>query len=324
MKYSFVAIILSIIFFTSCQKKYHVERTIEINASKEIVWEQVKYFKNWSKWSPWYKSDSTIRYSYGGEDGNVESFYAWESEEYGAGNILNTGFTEDEEIMFRATFIEPGQYQANGHITVTETPEGKTKVKWVFNGVNKGISALFLQMDDLLGSKFEEGLTLLKEYTEQLEKEKPQEKINIIDFDGQNYVAIRQLLDIASLQNFYSTSFQKIQDLGIKLQNGNPSGIYYTWDMQEMKSDMAAAFPVENDVIAPEETSLIQLPAGKAMVYNYYGDYKHIGKAHELMNTYIANQQLVYKGPAIEEFIIGPADEVNPEKWHTKIIYLLQ
>jgi hypothetical protein len=45
--------------------KYEVERSVNINAPKEIVFEQVVDFKNWEQWSPWLAMDSTMTFNYG-------------------------------------------------------------------------------------------------------------------------------------------------------------------------------------------------------------------------------------------------------------------
>ncbi len=324
MKYSTIALLLGLLLFSSCKKVYTVEREITIDAPQELVWEQVKFFKNWNNWSPWFDADSTMEFTYSGEDGNVESSYSWTSQESGSGNITNTGLTLGEEIIYQTQFIEPWESESEGFINLSETTDGKILVKWGFSGVNKGITSLFLNMDNLVGPDFEKGLELLKTYTEKLAAEQPKESVQNINFEGKTFVAVRELIDIASIQNFYATNFEKIMSDIIKMEGGFPSGIYYTWDMEEMQSDMAAAIPVAKGTIAPEGTSLIKLPAGKAILYNYYGDYKNIGTAHELMNTYIAANDLDYIGPAIEEYVTDPLEGSDPNEWLTRVIYLVK
>ncbi len=50
---------------------YKVERSREINAPLEVVFEQVSKFNNWDSWSPWKEKDSTAYYIITGEDGAV-------------------------------------------------------------------------------------------------------------------------------------------------------------------------------------------------------------------------------------------------------------
>ena len=132
-----------------------------IEASQEVVWQQVKYFNNWKNWSPWYAKDSTMTWSFEGTDGELESAYAWLSEQSGSGKMTNTGVTEGEELLYHTHFLEPFESESNGYIQLVSTENG-TKVKWGFTGVNKGIASLFLNMDKMVGPDFEGGLLLLK------------------------------------------------------------------------------------------------------------------------------------------------------------------
>ncbi|MEN9415964.1 MAG: hypothetical protein RLZ62_2268, partial [Bacteroidota bacterium] len=39
------------------KKTYHIERSVEIDAPKALVYEQIRFFKNFNEWSPWLKLD---------------------------------------------------------------------------------------------------------------------------------------------------------------------------------------------------------------------------------------------------------------------------
>ena len=55
-----------------------VVRSTTINAPKDVVFEQIVKFKNWTNWSPWYKKDPTMKMTYLGTDGEPGSSYTWE------------------------------------------------------------------------------------------------------------------------------------------------------------------------------------------------------------------------------------------------------
>lgn len=324
MKKIFLFSCTLLVLLMSCKSDFAVERSIVIDAPNDIVWEQVKFFKNWESWSPWYADDSTMKMEYLGEDGNVESSYSWFGEESGSGSISNVGLTEGEELLYHTKFFEPWESESDGYVRLRQTEDGKTEVKWGFTGVNKGIASLFLNMDDLVGPDFEKGLELLKKHTEELAAQAPKIIVEEINFEGQTYVAARALVDIASLQNFYATNFEKIMTSGITMEGGSPSGIYYTWDMENMQSDMAAAVPVAKGTNAPEGTSIIELPKSKALLINHYGSYESIGTAHEFLESYMFENNFEYLGPAIEEYVTDPLVETDPSKQLTRLIYLVK
>lgn len=59
------------------KKDYHIERSIEIDAPMELVYEHVRYFKNFESWSPWAKLDPAMKTSITGDDGTIGATYKW-------------------------------------------------------------------------------------------------------------------------------------------------------------------------------------------------------------------------------------------------------
>ena len=320
MKKLIVLLIPVFFVLSSCKKEYAVERSIIIDAPQDVVWQHVKYFKNWSAWSPWYAKDSTMAWIFSGTDGELESAYAWTSEESGSGEMTNTGLTEGEELIYHTHFLEPWESESAGYVRL-RTVDGGTEVKWGFSGEVKGIASLFLNMDKMIGPDFEAGLALLKTHAEKEAKKVPKFIVETIDFAAHQYLGIRAEIAIVAIETFFGTTFDKIMKSGVKMEGGSPTGLYYTWDMENMKADMAVAIPVAKGTIAPEGTKLIELPAGKALLINYYGPYEHIGTAHDLMETYLLSNNLAFTGPAIEEYVTDPKTESDPNKWLTKVIY---
>lgn len=320
MKKLFLLFIPLFIFLSSCKKEYAVERSIIIEAPQGVVWQQIKYFKNWSYWSPWYSKDSTMKWTFSGTDGDLESAYAWTSEESGSGEMVNTGITEGEELIYHTHFLEPFESESDGYVKLTPV-DGGTEVTWGFSGQIKGIASLFLNMDKMVGPDFELGLSLLKKHAEKEAMKAPEMKVEIIDYPAHYFAAIRAEIDITGIETFFGTNMDKLMNLGIQMEEGYPSGLYYSWDMENMKSDLAVAIPIAEGTIAPEGTKIIVLPASKALLINYYGAYENIGTAHELMETYLLANDLEYIGPAIEEYVSSSENENDPNKRLTKLIY---
>jgi effector-binding domain-containing protein len=66
------------------------------------------------------------------------------------------------------------------------------------------------------------------------------------------------------------------------------------------------------------------VPAGKALVIDYYGSYEGIGGAHMAMDEYVKSNNLKQKSPVLEQYITDPETEPDTSKWLTKVIYLLE
>lgn len=320
MKKIIFPLLLTLVLLSSCKKDYQVERSIVIDAPNDLVWEQIKYFHNWQSWSPWYKKDSTMAWTFNGNDGELESSYSWTSENSGSGNMTNTGVVEGEELLYHVNFIKPFKSESDGYLGLKEV-NGATEVIWGFTGTNKGIFALFFNMDKMVGPDFEEGLELLKTHCLKLNEDRSALVVEEINLDEQEYIAVRENIDVSGIQSFFASNFTAIMETGIEMQGGYPSGLYYTWDLENMQTDMAAAIPIAKGSEIPEGFIRIVVPAGRALLVNFYGDYTEIGPAHELLESYMFENNLEFVGPAIEEYVSDPMLEPNPSKWLTRVVY---
>lgn len=47
-----VVVVLAIVYLTTLPATYQVERTVEINASSNMVMDHIANFKEWENWSP--------------------------------------------------------------------------------------------------------------------------------------------------------------------------------------------------------------------------------------------------------------------------------
>lgn len=89
------------------RKKYYIERSIEIEAPLEVVFEQIRLTKNYEKWSPWHDLDLNMKTSLEGEDGTVGSIYRWDGNaDAGKGSQRITAIRPDR-IDLEVTLLDP-------------------------------------------------------------------------------------------------------------------------------------------------------------------------------------------------------------------------
>ena len=88
--------------------RFHVQRSIQINASPEEVFNTVADFGTWTKWSPWLCSEPDAKVTVTEDASSVGSIYAWKGDVVGQGEIehrqLEPGRLIDEEIRFVKPF----------------------------------------------------------------------------------------------------------------------------------------------------------------------------------------------------------------------------
>jgi effector-binding domain-containing protein len=322
----FLVLVLIILNFIA-PKEYQVERSLIIDAPKEIVFKHIKYWRAWHSWSPWAERDKVMQVNIKGIDGEPGSVYEWTGDPdiTGKGEMINTGIKENQEITYRLHFIEPIESQSDGYLRLLS--DGKqVKALWGFKGhygfpVN--IMMLFMNMDKAVGADFERGLENLKKICEEEAKNILQYEVHKSVLPAQKYAVIKGEVDFKDVSSFLAQSYGKIMKAlkrkGYRVKEP-ACGLYYTWDEKNQKTEMAAGFPVSR-TIKSGEMGTIEIPPGIAYYVEYYGPYEKSANAHYALDLYLQQHKLTRKPPVIEQYISGPSQEKDSSKWLTKIYY---
>ena len=322
----FLALVLIILNFIA-PKEYQVERSLIIDAPKEIVFKHIKYWRSWHSWSPWAERDKIMQVNIKGIDGESGSVYEWtgDPEITGKGEMINTGVKENQEINYHLRFLEPIKSESDGYLRLLS--DGKqVKALWGFKGhygfpVN--IMMLFMNMDKAVGADFERGLENLKKICEEEAKNILQYQVKKTVLPAQKYAVIKGEVDFKDISDFLAQSYGKITKAlkrkGRRVK-GPACGLYYSWDEKNKRTEMAAAFPVNRTIKAGEVTT-IEIAPGIAYYVDYYGPYEKSDNAHYALDLYLQQHKLTQKPPVIEEYVIGPSQEKDSSKWLTKIYY---
>ncbi|MBT8450516.1 MAG: SRPBCC family protein [Deltaproteobacteria bacterium] len=146
-------------------KDFRVERSIEIDASPEVVFDQVDSLPNWAAWSPWIAHDPSIKNEFTGPEAGVGSTVTWTSEKSGDGTQTITLSERPKRIEMKLDFGEMGQPNADW----TFVPSGDgVVVTWGLSGTAAGpLGGYFAKMmDGWVGADYEDGLARLKQVAE--------------------------------------------------------------------------------------------------------------------------------------------------------------
>lgn len=304
-------------------KDLSIERSLIIKAPQQTVFNQIKYFNNWTNWSPWYAKEPTMKMLYLGQDGQVGSSYRWKGDEMGEGEMSNVGINNNQ-LNYNLKFIKPWEGLAEGSLVAEDMGNGTTMVKWSM--INHGtfpFNALNFFMERIIGNDFEEGLSLLKKYTESnpfisMSANDIEEK----DFAPATYATIRKKVTFNEMQDFSSKAFEQLSMLTKERMIGTATTFYYDWDEKNQITDMAPAFAIKGSEPIKEAT-MVSLAASKTCQIVCKGAYSNIGKAHELLGKYISEKGKKLN-VVLEEYVSGPANEADSNKWITNIIYLVE
>jgi effector-binding domain-containing protein len=304
-----------------------VEKSIVINAPKEVVWDQMVHFGKWENWSPWTEMDTAMVVTLGGEDGTKGSTYHWVGEKSGEGHITNTG-VEGGKMTYHMDFIKPFKSQSEGFVMVEDAENGQTKATWSYTGQNSFMwRGMMMMMKGSMAKSFDQGLEKLKTYAEANPKMSgsalPAYQVTETNFPGGNYAGIRKTIGFQDFSSFMEKSFETLGKSAGDRINGNPAAIVYKWDEKNSQTDVMAVFSVSEGGPIKDAT-MTKLPAEKAYMVVYTGPYNEgeMG-AHEAMGKYLAEHKLEQK-LVVEDYIKNPGNEKDPNKYVTNIYYFVK
>jgi hypothetical protein len=150
--------------------KVRVERSMQINAPSEVVFEQVNTLRNWEAWSPWQKMDPTSQMVYNDIPSGAGASYSWKGDKTGEGSLTIAESRPNDLIITNLDF--KGQGQSTGGFEIK--PEGAgVNLNWYMdmdNGMNPFAKYMSMMMKGMLKDQFDEGLTNIKQISESMPK----------------------------------------------------------------------------------------------------------------------------------------------------------
>ena len=148
---------------------FHITRSATIDAPASKVFEQVNDFHKWEAWSPWLKDDPDAKVTYEGSAAGTGAIYKWSGNNtVGEGTMTLTESKLNELIRIKLDFKRPIPDTGDGMFTFKSEGE-KTVVTWTMSGQKNPVRkamGLFINIDKMIGDKFDEGLASMKAVAE--------------------------------------------------------------------------------------------------------------------------------------------------------------
>lgn len=142
---------------------FRVERSVQIEAPAQRIYDYVVEPRKWQEWSVWARRDPEMRIVYSGPPFGMGARWSWESKTEGSGSMELTRVDPDHRVEYALAF-PAFNLRSAGAITL-EPSGGGTRVTWT-NGGDVGGNPfkhyLAAAMDHMVGPDFEQGLANLK------------------------------------------------------------------------------------------------------------------------------------------------------------------
>lgn len=135
-------------------------------------------------------------------------------------------------------------------------------------------------------------------------------------------IGIRSMVPMEQMQSFFGESYGRLfEEIGrehIKV-TGMPFGRYrgIPTDKVDVEAGVPIAKPAEGhaDVVAGE------LPATEAVEAVHVGPYDTLEQTYNEMTDWMSHHSLVPSDDMWEFYLTDPAEEPDPAKWETKVVW---
>jgi uncharacterized protein YndB with AHSA1/START domain len=159
-----VVILAVVVFIATRPASFRIERSARIDAPPDVVFSIINDLHQWGRWSPYDKRDPAMKKTFEGSPAGPGAVYAWNgNNQVGEGRLTIMESKPGELVAMKLEFSRP--FACTNRAIFTLAPsEGGTRVTWTMEGKNtlmgKAMS-LFMNMDKMVGTDFEEGLANL-------------------------------------------------------------------------------------------------------------------------------------------------------------------
>lgn len=165
----FVVLVIAILIYAATKPDtFRIERSVNIKAPPEKIAPLINDFHNMQTWSAWEKVDPTMKRTYSGAESGVGAQYAWEGNKNIGSGSMEVTESSLTKIAMNLDFTAP--FAAHNKVEFTLQLNGdSTTVTHAMFGPSPYISKLMglvFSMENMVGSKFEEGLAALKAIAE--------------------------------------------------------------------------------------------------------------------------------------------------------------
>lgn len=257
--------------------KFHVSRSIVINAPAEHIYAIVRDFRTWPTWSPWLTAEPDCPLIYA-EDG---SSYTWDGKIIGAGENKVIDEQAPNALHLQVSFFRPWKSQSPVRFLFEPQGDG-TKVTWEMDGsLPFFLFWMKAMMRGWIGMDYQRGLTMLKDLAETGEVPSSIDFIGEQPFPGFDYVGLHTRCTLDEVGPVMEKDFESLNQW-LEKSGTKPSGVpfcaYQKWDFARGTAEYTIGYPVSETLTElPPDGVTGSLPDCSAYVVKHTGPYRHLG-----------------------------------------------
>lgn len=162
-------LVAGVILSLVAPKRISVRNTAFIKATKQHVYDQLRYMRNFPTWSPFRVQDPEQKFSVTGKDGDVGATFSWEGvKEKSKGSQRVAKLKANEEVLIECAITVPFKSNPTFAYTLIEKGGGVEVVQQFDTEmpVPSNIFGLLLGLKEKISATNQQGLGLLKKVSE--------------------------------------------------------------------------------------------------------------------------------------------------------------
>ncbi len=302
--------------------KFHIERSIDINAPAQKARAVIQDYQQWEVWSPWLCMEPSASLEIAGTAATPGHAYSWTGDMVGAGR-MELSSVEGEADLMDLTFIKPFKSTAKVKFVTTAIDANNTRVTWhMDSGLPIFLFFMVGTMKAMIGMDYERGLKLLKEYIETGTVTSHTEIVGVVSVPATHYTGMSGSTQLQSLSQSMQELFPKVmaQAEGKTAPSADTKpqdlcgAIYHKMDIKSQHCEYTA-FAAVNQTDATGS-----IPDCSALKVIHTGSYHHLGNAWSTINSYQRHRKMkLNKRIAPFEFYMNDPKNVAAKDLVTEI-----
>ena len=326
LKILYILLVLVIIILVAgifLPKEFRTESSVIINASTELVYDQLNDLKKQESWSPWQFADSTLKVSYGQQTIGKGAYYTTTSKNSGSMKLTIVESVPVNTLSMELNFVDRGEASMYWNI---DSEAGLTKLTMAFenNEMSYFERYFVIMFKKNMVHTFNLSLNKIKAIAEELRLSRISD-IKMVKLEKQPAMVIIDSSTLEEMEERMEKSFSRLSAYMVrrKLEAlGPPFAIYYSWNPEGI-SKFACGIPIEKMTWGWKDYNVIELPGGEAATIVHWGKYDS-AKPYLALDNYLQEQGLTQGDYLWEVYINNPASEPDTSKWQKQIYYPLQ
>ena len=295
--------------------KFHIERSIDINAPAHQARAVIQDYQQWEIWSPWLCMEPTASLEIEGTAATPGHAYSWTGDMVGAGR-MELAAVDGESDLMDLTFLKPFKSTAKVRFVTTETDANNCRVTWhMDSGLPIFLFFMVGTMKAMIGMDYERGLKLLKEYVETGAVTSRTEIIGVVNVPATHYTGVSDVSQLPQLSQSMQETFPKLMALAEGKSTTETCGaIYHSMDIKSQRCEYTAFAPVS------ESDATGTIPDCRALKVIHTGSYHHLGNAWSTVNSYQRHKKIkLNKRVSPFEFYLNDPEKVEPKDLVTEV-----